>query len=126
MVLSDDEIAPVCAPALRQRMKARAPFEDVSLLHDQSWAADWDIWSTATGIEIGTTRAGPQFSLYSLAVEEAKAGAGVLMGHLCLLRDILLSGELVRVGDQVCRTGRSMTLEMPGPRRRRFSPRCSA
>ena len=58
--------------------------------------------------------------IYSLAVEEAKSGAGVLMGHACLIGDALKAGTLVPVFRDSCETGKSLVLTLP-PRRRRRS-----
>ena len=114
-----DEITPVCAPSLLARAPKEAPFKDLSLLHDQTWAADWSLWSRNSGIEIPDVQSGPHFSLYSLAVEEAKAGAGALMGHLCLIEDALAAGKLVRMHNATCGTGRSLIIDVPHATRRR-------
>ena len=114
--LCRDEIIPVCAPALKDRTTA---FEGVSLLHDQTWADDWPIWSRAAIETLPSPTSGPHFSLYSLAVEEAKAGAGILMGHLCLIEDALANGDLVRAHAQAADTGRSLLMTLPDKTRLR-------
>ena len=53
----------------------------MQFLHDTSWADDWTVWLDAAGCVGQFETAGPAFSLYALAVEEAKAGGGVLIGH---------------------------------------------
>ena len=111
----DDEIVPVCAPDLVQ---ASDSLETLPLLHDQTWAEDWLTWSQKTGRPLSYPQRGPQFSLYSLAVEEAKAGAGLLMGHLCLIEEPLASGALQVVIDHRCSTGRSLIIEVPHSRRK--------
>ena len=77
------------------------------------------IWSRAVGVQLDRPESGAQFSLYSLAVEEAKAGAGLLMGHMCLIEDALASGSLVTADDRTCETGRSLLVELPDASRRR-------
>jgi len=111
-----DEIAPVCAPALKDRV---AELHSATLLHDQTWADDWAIWSDAASVLLRDPKTGPQFSLYSLAVEEAKAGAGVLMGHLCLIEEVLASGALIPAHDSACSTGRSLLIDVPHRSRQR-------
>ena len=52
-----------------------------------------------------------RFSLYSLAIAEAKAGAGVVMGHEWLIADDLAQGTLVRPFEEAYETGRALVLE---------------
>ncbi|MFA3920508.1 LysR family transcriptional regulator [Ruegeria hyattellae] len=114
-----DEIAPVCAPSLLKRIQVDRDFEGISFLHDQTWAHDWSMWSKNSGVQIRNSQSGPQFSLYSLAVEEAKAGAGVLMGHLCLIEDALSSGSLTAMHSTSCSTDNSLIVQVPHASRRR-------
>jgi LysR family glycine cleavage system transcriptional activator len=111
-----DEIAPVCAPALKVR---GTELYSAPLLHDLTWVNDWAFWSETTSVSLKDPQCGPHFSLYSLAVEEAKAGAGVLMGHLCLIEEALISGSLVPAHDRSCRTGRSLLVDVPHQSRKR-------
>ena len=111
-----DDIVPVCAPGPQTQA---LDFQTATLLHDQTWVGDWALWAKETGTPIGDPQRGPKFSLYSLAVEEAKAGAGVLIGHLCLLEAALAKGSLKRVSEHTCNTGRSLCAQMPDETRRR-------
>ena len=111
-----DEIAPVCAPLILERFES---FSSCALLHDQTWINDWQLWSETVGLDIGNPRRGARFSLYSLAVEEAKAGAGILMGHLPLIEDALSSGALVRVDARTCSSGQSIVVNLPHRSRQR-------
>ena len=61
----------------------------------------------------------PRFSLYSLAVAEAEAGAGVLMGHGFLLEPQLSAGTLVPLSSRRHPTGRALVLDRPARARRR-------
>ena len=80
---------------------------------------DWTEWSDAAHIAIEDVQNGPKFSLYSLAVEEAKAGAGALMGHMCLVEDLVAAGELAQLSDKFSGTGKALILELPKPDQRR-------
>jgi len=115
-----DRIAPVCAPSL---LGTAANFSQATLLHDQTWSDDWVIWCKSAGVTIEYPRNGAQFSLYSLAVEEAKAGAGMLMGHLSLIADALAANDLVMADDRVCDTGRYLLLDLPPSALRRAETR---
>ncbi len=119
IVLCEDEIQPVCAPALLDRVTGNNRFRDAPLLHDQTWSSDWSTWSRSTGCEVPDVKTGPQFSLYSLAVEEAKAAAGMLMGHLCLVEEALKSGTLVTAHARSCPTGRALSVQLPVTSRQR-------
>ncbi len=114
IVLTEDEILPVCSP----KMADGLDLEAAQLLHDQSWQEDWSMWSEATGVSVGDPLRGPRYSLYALAVEEAKSGAGVLMGHSCLVEQALRSGQLTKVSSENIRTGRVLALELPHRSRR--------
>lgn len=114
VVLAPDTIFPVCAPHF-----AKTPLDALPLLHDQTWSDDWTTWSRLSGIPLEDARKGPKYSLYSLAVEEAKAGAGLLMGHACLIGEALASGSLVPVFDATFTTGRSLVLGLPQKSQRR-------
>jgi DNA-binding transcriptional LysR family regulator len=91
--LEQDEIFPVCAPALAARMAAAADLGRVPCLSDSTWSGDWRIWCDLAGT--GVVPRGPVFSLYALAVEEAINGAGVLIGHRALVARHLARGRLV-------------------------------
>lgn len=112
IVLAEDIIFPVCAP---HRLETA---QGLPLLHDQTWLDDWTTWSRATGTVIADPTRGPRYSLYSLAVEEAKSGAGALMGHACLIERALADGTLCPMSGKTCSTGRSLVLNLPHASRR--------
>ncbi|OYX45220.1 MAG: LysR family transcriptional regulator [Rhodobacterales bacterium 32-67-9] len=109
-VLAPDDIFPVCAPALAARLAAPADLAAVPCLTDSAWAEDWQRWAAAALPGQGFTPAGPVFSLYALAVEEAVNGAGVLIGHSALVEAHLASGTLVAPFAERVATGRMLTL----------------
>ncbi|WP_430513498.1 hypothetical protein [Pannonibacter phragmitetus] len=67
---------------------------EVPCLQDASWADDWNLWAGAHAPHV-PLGAGPVFSLYALALEEAINGAGVLIGHEALVARQLAAGTLV-------------------------------
>lgn len=113
-----DILFPVCAPSLARSLAEPGAAAKVPLLHDQNWSDDWQIWCDASGMSLGDLSRGPRYSLYSLALEEAKAGAGLLMGHRCLVAGALAAGALVAPFDAVCDTGRTLVLGLPPKSRR--------
>lgn len=91
-----DTIRPVCAPGLAQDIATPADLSRKVLLHDAVWRQDWARWLGFAGApaEVDAGR-GPAFSLYSLAVDAALAGSGVLMGRASLVAPHLADGRLV-------------------------------
>lgn len=89
-----DALLPVCSPALAERLARPADLAGATLLHDSVWDRDWSRWLNAAGLDLGGRR-GPSFSLYSLALEAALAGSGVLMGRWSLVSRHLEDGRLV-------------------------------
>ncbi|APG47722.1 LysR substrate-binding domain-containing protein [Phaeobacter porticola] len=117
--LGSDTIYPVCAPCLAEQLNTPRDLNDVALLQDQSWALDWSNWATAAGVALDDAQGGPRYSLYSLAMQEAEAGAGVLMGHHSLVADALAAHRLVRpYQDLCCDTGKALILFQPPTSRR--------
>jgi LysR family glycine cleavage system transcriptional activator len=94
IVISQDFLTPVCSPELK--VQSLADLKQHRLLHDEVWAQDWPTWVQAAHAPIDRPEDGPRFSLYSMAVEEAKAGAGILIGHTAILDRDLASGALVQ------------------------------
>lgn len=115
IVLAHDAIYPVCAPALAGRLKEPGDLAAMPLLHDSRWSRDWEIWAGNNGLEIDTqSEGGSVFSLYSLAVEEARNGAGVLIGHEALVRRHLDEGTLVAPFEGALSLARYLTLSVAG------------
>lgn len=93
--VAPDALVPVCAPELAARLQNPADLSGETLLHDESWIQDWPTWAESTGTTLPNAADGPRFSLYAMAVAEAKTGAGVLIGHEALLAPALADGSLV-------------------------------
>ena len=110
-----DVIAPVCTPALAARLFSPADLADVPLLHDATWRRDWGRWLAAAGGPVWLAEAGPAYSLYSMGVEAALAGEGVLIGHLPLLDGPLADGRLVRPFALDVPLNRQLAILLPEP-----------
>lgn len=113
VVLAPDEIFPVASPQVAARVRESGALSAETLLNDESWFADWPDWAEAEGIALPDLTDAPRFSLYSLAVAEAVAGAGVLMGHGFLLDPQLRAGVLVPLTPRRHTTGRALMLDRP-------------
>lgn len=95
LLLAHDRLTPVCAPSVAKSLTNPSDLADATLLHDEVWSNDWARWAQSSGVSLSHPERGPRFSLYSMAVEEAKAGAGVLIGHSALLGLACEAGTLV-------------------------------
>ena len=96
VALERDRVFPVCAPALAARLKGVADLTRIACLSDAFWPDDWPAWLRTVAPGQDLLPRGPVFSLYALAVAEAEAGAGVLMGHAALVSEAMQAGRLVR------------------------------
>ena len=85
----------MCAPELARQLNAPTDLAALTCLHDSSWTDDWKTWLEAACPGEIIETAGPAYSLYSLMLEEAVNGAGVMIGHEALVQAPLRSGELI-------------------------------
>lgn len=111
--LCDDVIFPVCAPALARQLKTPADLSSQLLLWDTTWTGDWSLWFEAAGLKGPSIESGSEFSLYSMALQAAVDGAGVLMGHEALVSRALAAGSLVAPFPQRVPTGLSLSILAP-------------
>lgn len=111
LTLSPDMLLPVCAPALAPHLNCIADLAGVPLLHDAVWRGDWRRWLAFAGAsgDVDPAR-GPSFSLYSLALDAALSGSGVLMGRLSLIAPHLRDGRLIAPFAEALPTGDALTL----------------
>lgn len=93
--LANDVIYPVCSPDLGRDIVTLSDLSNAVHLHDTTWKDDWATWLGDVMPGRNLVKSGPEFSLYSLAVEECRNGAGVLIGHDLLVRRLIENGELV-------------------------------
>lgn len=99
VVVFQDRIFPVCTAEIASRLGDISALSTESLLHDSRWTDDWRVWLETVPGGAGITANGPIHSLFSVALEEVRNGAGVLMAHEALVEPFLASGELVRPFD---------------------------
>ncbi len=107
-----DVIFPVCAPSFLASLQRTADLENATFLHDSAWSGDWALWLEAVAPAERFDTRGPIFSLYSLAVEEAKNGAGVLIGHEALVSAYLEAGTLVAPFETSLALDRRLTITL--------------
>ncbi|MEZ5716081.1 MAG: LysR family transcriptional regulator [Paracoccaceae bacterium] len=109
-IIDEDEIFPVCAPHLAERIGTLDDLAQLPCLIDSTWSGDWARWGFSARPDRPFRPRGPVFSLYALALDEALAGAGVLMAHRALVAGPLAAGRLVAPLGPRLRTGRALRL----------------
>ncbi len=95
--LGVDVLRPVCSPSYAKALSIQTP-EDLNrcrLLHDTYWHDDWTRWLFAASIENCAGCDSQFYTHYSMAIEAARSGAGVAIGHKMLDIDLINNGELV-------------------------------
>ncbi|MGE7956190.1 transcriptional regulator GcvA [Pseudomonas sp. NPDC089530] len=94
--LLDDDLTPVCSPQLLGGAR-RLGVDDLAglrLLHDEH-RQDWQLWLEAAGASAVDGRQGTVFVDSNGAIEAAKAGLGVALVRLSLVRRELAEGVLL-------------------------------
>ena len=84
-------------------------------LHDSTWREDWKIWLDETCPQESLSKSGPEFSLYSLALEECMNGAGVLIGHADLVSRQINAGTLVAPFEDQVFSAKQLVMQIRTP-----------
>ncbi len=111
LILAEDIIFPVCTPAIAAKINSPADLTGQTLIHDATWKGDWAFWAEKASLPEISAGEGPEYSLYSIAVEEACNGAGILIGHGLLVDRFIRSGALVAPFTRKVPSGKSWILE---------------
>jgi len=98
------EIFPVCAPALAERLKEPRDILSVPVVRDANSTITWDTWLGPFGLSENDMQEGNSFTDASLALDAAIAGQGVLLAWQTLAHDSLSAGLLVRPFRELART----------------------
>ena len=94
-IICQDVIFPVCSPSIAKRILSVGDLKEETFLHDSTWNDDWGKWLSVASPDRNLNKSGPEFSLYALALEECKNGAGILMGHEALVGPHIEAGQLI-------------------------------
>jgi len=109
-LIGPDVLIPVAAPSVVKGIKTIDDFLIVPHISDQSWAKDWGHWFETVFQDRAYTGSGPSYSLFSVAVEETKNAAGILMAHRSLVEPLLRDGALEIAWDAPVLTDLSLVL----------------
>ncbi len=115
IIVGQDAIFPVSSPAVVKTLNSPSDLASEVFLHDMTWKDDWKVWLSKVLPNKNFNKSGPEFTLYSLAVEECKNGAGILMGHQDLVRSQIENGELVAVFDEKVHLPRNLVIKTQKP-----------
>ncbi|OAZ91436.1 LysR family transcriptional regulator [Halomonas sp. G11] len=102
--LFEDTLFPVCSPTLLAQQHIHEPADLLAqTLLTVDWCShaghpipSWQDWFKNAGVAIRKLPHQRQYSLYSLALDQAMAGQGVVLASYPLVADRLASGVLVR------------------------------
>jgi LysR family glycine cleavage system transcriptional activator len=102
--LMDEEIYPVCSPALlrhNRRLRKPSDLAGLKLIHDlsvdaRSGFATWSAWLAKAGAEVETKR-GLRINNSAAVLQAAIDGHGVALARSPMARDDLAAGRLVRL-----------------------------
>ncbi|KAB2688479.1 transcriptional regulator GcvA [Brucella tritici] len=101
--LMDEEIFPVCSPALHAKLALTAPAELThhNLIHDLSVDPStgfmtWDMWLRNAGSEVATQR-GMRINNSAAVLQAAIDGQGIALARSIMARDDVAAGRLLRL-----------------------------
>jgi LysR family glycine cleavage system transcriptional activator len=114
--LFDDEITPICSPALLKNapLKTLDDLKRHRLLHSRYRKSDWPDWLSAAGRpDLAKHSESMMFSSSMLTYQAAMDGMGVAIGQVLLLDQELERGALIRPFEQIVRRPFAYYLLMP-------------
>ncbi|MGE0211091.1 MAG: LysR family transcriptional regulator [Parvibaculaceae bacterium] len=112
--LLPEALAPVASPSLTARLK---DWSDRPLIAVTGPRDGWSQWASVAGMNLK----GPvvaRFDTLLIALQAARAGAGVLLASLPLAEGVLADGTLVQIHPHVLRTGTGHFLARDRAKRR--------
>lgn len=113
--LIEEEVVPVCAPALlgtRKRLQPR-DLATLPLLQQSTRPQAWRQWFETMAVEAPASLSGPRYELYSMTAAAAAQGLGLALVPRLLIEPELERGELVVACAKPLKSGRSYWLVLP-------------
>lgn len=102
--LLEEEIYPVCSPALLRKSRLEAPIDlaNQTLIHDLSIDANsefatWDAWLLHAGVSGVPTERGMRINNSAAVLQAAAEGQGVALARSVMACDDVTAGRLVRL-----------------------------
>lgn len=116
-------LAPVCTPALAEKLSTPADLAHVARIVSRNRMSDWQQWLATVGYSQVDQRPMLVFSNSTLVYESALSGAGVAIAQIELVLNDLESGRLVRPFPVVIPSDTPIYLFEPEMRSRRAAVR---
>lgn len=113
--LIEEEVVPVCAPALlggRKRLQPR-DLAALPLLQQSTRPEAWRQWFETMDVDAPAALSGPRYELYSMTAAAAAQGLGLALVPRLLIEPELARGELVVACPRPLRSGRAYWLVLP-------------
>lgn len=96
VLLGEETIAPLCAPALARQIETPRDLDRQVLIHSTHNAVRWPDWFARNGVDPRAGRPGPHFDRSFLAIAAAADGVGVALDSTRLAARDLAEGRLVQ------------------------------
>jgi LysR family glycine cleavage system transcriptional activator len=114
-LLIEEEVLPVCAPALLGGKKQLSPaaLARLPLLQQSTRPEAWRQWFEAMDVPAPLALSGPRFELYTMTAAAASHGLGVALVPRLLIEPELARGELVVACPRPLSSGRACYLVTP-------------
>jgi len=115
VALIEEEVVPVCAPALLGARKRLQPVDlaRLPLLQQSTRPEAWRQWFEAMDVDAPFALSGPRYELYSMTAAAAAHGLGVALVPRLLIEPELTRGELVVACNRPLKSGRAYYLVTP-------------
>lgn len=115
IALLDEDVVPVCSPALLAGRQALTPaaIARMPLLQQSTRPDGWRQWFDAQRVDAPRARGGPRYELFTMIASAATHGLGVALMPALMIRGELARGELVIACDRPLRGQRSYYLVTP-------------
>ena len=115
MLLLNEDVLPVCSPALiaPRGQLSPAAIARLPLLQQSTRPEGWRQWFDAQRVEAPGAHSGPRYELFSMLATAAAHGLGVALMPRMLIEAELARGELVVACDRPLRGERSYFLVTP-------------
>jgi LysR family glycine cleavage system transcriptional activator len=95
----NEELLPVCSPALLPTLRSPGDLANATLLHEEMLPLkpfpSWENWLAAAGVAGIDASRGPRFSHTHLMLQAAMDARGVALGQALIVSDDLAAGRLV-------------------------------
>ncbi|CRM55771.1 LysR substrate-binding domain-containing protein [Pseudomonas sp. 52 E 6] len=111
--LFDEQLTPVCAPALLDVLHTPADLQQQVLLHPTRDERDWALWLSAANTQLSNLSQGHHFETLDLAMTVASQGSGVAIGDSALIGEDVKAGRLVMPFELQVPTGMGYYLVYP-------------